>query len=50
MEHFDQNFQLKSDQILKHSLTRNGSHLELPDRPGLGIEIDEEKLMQYAVK
>ncbi|MXZ09820.1 MAG: mandelate racemase/muconate lactonizing enzyme family protein [Gemmatimonadetes bacterium] len=50
MEHFDQSFQLKSDQILKHSLTRNGSYLELPDRPGLGIEIDEEKLMQYAVK
>ncbi len=50
MEHFDQSFQLKSDQILKQSLTRNGSYLELPDRPGLGIEIDEEKLMRYAVK
>ena len=50
MEHFEEIFQWKSDLILKESLTRTGSYLELPDRPGLGIEIDEERLMQYASK
>ena len=47
MEHFDEAFEKKSEMILKATLTRNGSYLELPDRPGLGIEIDEEKLKQY---
>ena len=50
MEHFEEHFQWESDFILKESLTRTGSYLELPDRPGLGIEIDEERLMHYASK
>ncbi|MBS11284.1 MAG: hypothetical protein CME19_06755 [Gemmatimonadetes bacterium] len=49
MEHFDIPFERKSEMILKETLTRNGSYLELPDRPGLGIEMDEEKLQQYIV-
>lgn len=47
MEHFDEGFARKSELILKETLTRSGSYLELPDRPGLGIEIDEAKLKQY---
>jgi L-alanine-DL-glutamate epimerase-like enolase superfamily enzyme len=47
MEHFDEAFEKKSELILKETLTRSGSYLELPDRPGLGIEIDEAKLKQY---
>ena len=50
MEHFSDAFEWKSSLILKRSLTRNGSHMVLPDLPGLGVELDEEKLMQYAVK
>jgi L-alanine-DL-glutamate epimerase-like enolase superfamily enzyme len=49
MEHFDEAFEKKSEMILKETLTRNGSYLELPDRPGLGVEIDEEKLKKYIV-
>ena len=47
MEHFDQAFEKKSDMVLKETLVRNGSYLELPERPGLGLVVDEEKLMKY---
>ena len=50
MEHFDQAFEAKSDMILKKTLVRKGSYLELPDESGLGIEIDESKLAQYVVE
>jgi D-galactarolactone cycloisomerase len=50
MEHFDEAFEAKSDMILSETLVRNGSYLELPDRPGLGIEVDEVKLAQYVVE
>ncbi len=50
MEHFDQAFVAKSEMVLKKTLTRSGSYLELPDRPGLGVEVDEEKLKQYVVE
>jgi L-alanine-DL-glutamate epimerase-like enolase superfamily enzyme len=33
--------------VLKETLVRNGSYLELPERPGLGVVVDEEKLMKY---
>jgi L-alanine-DL-glutamate epimerase-like enolase superfamily enzyme len=49
MEHFDEAFEKKSDMILSETLTRNGSYLEVPERPGLGIEVDEEKLKKYVV-
>ncbi|MBV7336410.1 mandelate racemase/muconate lactonizing enzyme family protein [Chloroflexi bacterium TSY] len=49
MEHFEESFQWKSDLILKESLQRVGSYMELPNRPGLGVEIDEDKLRQYTV-
>jgi len=50
MEHFEEHFQWRSELILKETLTRNGSYLELPDRPGIGVELDEEKLMEYVTE
>ncbi len=50
MEHFDYAFEAKSKMILSETLKRDGSYLELPDRPGVGIEIDEEKLQKYVVE
>ena len=50
MEHFDEAFEKKSEMILSETLKRDGSYLELPDRPGLGIEIDEQKLAKYVVE
>jgi galactonate dehydratase len=50
MEHFEDAYNWRSSLILKEPLTRTGSYVDLPERPGLGIEIDEEKLMEYAYK
>jgi len=48
MEHFDQGFALKSAELLSESLTRNGSYLELPNSPGLGVEVDENKVRKHS--
>ena len=49
MEHFDRGFVIKSDNLLSESLTRNGSYLELPNSPGLGVEVDENKVRKHSV-
>lgn len=37
------------DDILKEPLTIKDGFIEIPERPGLGVEIDEEKLKRYRV-
>lgn len=49
MEHFEERYVWSSNLLLKEPLVREGSHMIVPDRPGLGVEIDEEKLAAYIV-
>ena len=50
MEHFEDSYVWRSEMLLREPLVRSGSYLELPQGPGLGVEIDEEKLARYATK
>lgn len=38
------------DDVMKHPLVIEDSHLVIPDRPGLGIEFDEEALKPHLVQ
>ena len=48
MEHGTGHFDRLNSLLLEEPLVVAGSHLELPDGPGMGIEINEETLMDYA--
>ena len=37
------------DDIIKEPFVYKNGHLIVPDGPGLGIEVDEQKLERYAV-
>jgi galactonate dehydratase len=39
-----------SQEISINPLKAEGGYIELPDRPGLGVDIDEKKLAQYPYK
>ena len=47
MEHFEDKYVRLSEALLKEPMVRNGSYIELPDKPGLGVEIDEDKLQEF---
>ncbi|MBN1491725.1 MAG: mandelate racemase, partial [Phycisphaerae bacterium] len=36
--------------ILKQPLTAVGGEMSVPTGPGLGVEVDEDKVREYAVK
>ena len=38
------------DEILKEPFVWEDGDLLLPERPGLGFELDEEKLQKYVIK
>ena len=47
MEHFEDSYRWRSELLLKEPLVRNGNCMELPTKPGLGVEIDEDQLQRY---
>ena len=39
-----------ADDIVTHKLDLSSGSLQLPDGPGLGVELDEAKIAQYAIR